>query len=150
VVEAVAATEGTRSRGCQGTGATATGCTVEYEWLEPAYADLLRNPAFEDLYATNSSSLGRVVPEPGEAGAVVGSTDMGNVSYVVPSIHPMVSVAPRGVGIHTAGFADYAASPTGDAGVIDGAKAMAMTIIDLWTSPTALESVANAFAATTR
>jgi amidohydrolase len=131
-------------------GATATGCTVEYEWLEPAYADLLRNPAFEDLYATNSSSLGRVVAEPGVAGAVVGSTDMGNVSYVVPSIHPMVAVAPRGVGIHTPGFANYAASPTGDAGVIDGAKAMAMTIIDLWTSPTALESVANAFAATTR
>ncbi len=131
-------------------GATATGCTVAYEWLEPAYADLLRNPAFEDLYATNSLNLGRVVVEPGDAGAVVGSTDMGNVSYVVPSIHPMVSVAPRGVGIHTAGFAEFAASPTGDAGVIDGAKAMAMTIVDLWTSPAALESVTSAFAATKR
>jgi amidohydrolase len=131
-------------------GGDATGCSVDYEWIEPAYADLLRNDAFESLYAANSASLGRKVQEPGPHGAVVGSTDMGNVSHVVPSIHPMVSVAPSGVGIHTPGFAEYAASPTGDAGVIDGAKAMAMTIIDLWASTDSLESVASDFQASKR
>jgi metal-dependent amidase/aminoacylase/carboxypeptidase family protein len=131
-------------------GGDATGCTVSYEWIDPAYADLLRNEPFESLYAANSASLGRVVLEPGPAGAVVGSTDMGNVSHEVPSIHPMVSVAPSGVGIHTPGFAEFAASPSGDDGVVDGAKAMAMTIIDLWTSSQALESVASEFEATKR
>ena len=115
-----------------------------------AYADLLRNNAFESLYAANSAALGREVQEPGPHGAVVGSTDMGNVSHVVPSIHPMVSVAPSGVGIHTPGFADFAASTTGDAGVLDGAKAMAMTIIDLWSSSDSLESVATDFQASKR
>jgi hypothetical protein len=75
---------------------------------------------------------------------------MGNVSHLVPSIHPMVAVAPSGVGIHTPGFAEFAASPTGDAGVIDGAKAMAMTIIDLWSSADSLKSVADDFQASKR
>jgi hypothetical protein len=71
---------------------------------------------------------------------------MGNVSHIVPSIHPMVAVAPRGVGIHTERFADYAASAEGDAGVMDGAKAMAMTAIDLWASPNHLSQLGAAFA----
>jgi amidohydrolase len=131
-------------------GGDATGCSVDFEWIDPAYADLLRNDAFESLYAANSASLGRAVQEPGPQGAVVGSTDMGNVSHVVPSIHPMVAVAPTGVGIHTPRFAEFAASPTGDAGVIDGAKAMAMTIIDLWSSADSLESIGSDFHAAKR
>ncbi len=126
-------------------GGEATGCDVTHEWLEPAYADLRRNRPFEDLYATNSAALGRPVVEPGEDGDVVGSTDMGNVSQVVPSIHPMVAVAPRGIGIHTPGFTECAASPEGDQGVLDGAKAMAHTIVDLWSSPEALDAVTTAF-----
>ena len=77
---------------------------------------------------------------------VVGSTDMGNVSYLVPSIHPMIKVAPDGVPIHSVEFAQWAASPAGDQAVIDGAKAMAMTIVDLWTSPGLLERVRADFA----
>ena len=126
-------------------GADASGCTVETEWIEPAYADLLRNRSFEELYATNSAELGRKVHEPGVNGDVVGSTDMGNVSHVVPSIHPMLAVSPPGVGIHTPAFADCAASASGDDGVLDGAKAMAMTIVDLWTSSEALNSIAADF-----
>jgi amidohydrolase len=127
-------------------GGDATGCSAEFSWLEPSYAELVRNAPFEELYATNSAAIGRVVTEPDGEINVVGSTDMGNVSHVVPSIHPMIAVAPRGVGIHTEKFTDFAASPTGDAGVLDGAKAMAMTIIDLWSSPELLQSVTNAFA----
>ena len=75
------------------------------------------------------------------------STDMGNVSYVVPSIHPMIAVAPEGVSIHTPEFAVHAAGPAGDAAVLDGAKAMAMTVADLWLAPDALASARAAFAA---
>jgi hypothetical protein len=57
----------------------------------------------------------------------------------------MIAVAPRGVGIHTEKFTDFAASASGDAGVLDGAKAMAMTIIDLWSSAENLRSISAAF-----
>jgi len=127
-------------------GAEATGCGVEHQWHEPAYAELRRNRPLEDLFATNAEALGRPLAEPGTGGEVVGSTDMGNVSHVVPSIHPMLAVAPPGVGIHTAGFAAHAASDAGDEGVLLGAKAMAMTIVDLWTRPEALEGCRAAFA----
>ena len=78
--------------------------------------------------------------------AVVGSTDMGNVSYLVPSIHPMIKVAADGVAIHTVEFAEWARSADGDKAVLDGAKAMAMTIVDLWTSAELRQATTAAFA----
>jgi metal-dependent amidase/aminoacylase/carboxypeptidase family protein len=77
---------------------------------------------------------------------VVGSTDMGNISYLVPSIHPMIKVAADGVAIHTVEFAEWARSPDGDKAVLDGAKAMAMTIVDLWTSADLRQATTVAFA----
>jgi hypothetical protein len=71
---------------------------------------------------------------------------MGNISQVVPSIHPMIAVAPKGIGIHTSEFEIHAGSAAGDKAVIDGAKAMAMTIADLWTSDETLLAVRSAFA----
>ncbi len=76
---------------------------------------------------------------------MVGSTDMGNVSYLVPSIHPMIKVAPDGVPIHTVDFASFAASAEGDRAVIDGAKVMAMTVVDLWTSEALMADVRSHF-----
>ena len=63
---------------------------------------------------------------------MVGSTDMGNVSHLVPSIHPMIAVPPTDVPIHTAEFERWAGSEHGDRAVVDAAKAMAMTVVDLW------------------
>ena len=71
---------------------------------------------------------------------------MGNVSYLVPSIHPMIKVSPDGVPIHSLEFATWAASPAGDQAVLDGAKAMAMTVVDLWCSTPLRERVQVAFA----
>jgi hypothetical protein len=59
---------------------------------------------------------------------------MGNVSHLVPSIHPMIASAPTGTAIHTLDFAKASITPQADQAVIDGAKAMAMTAIDFWTS----------------
>ena len=77
---------------------------------------------------------------------VVGSTDMGNVSYLVPSIHPMIAVAPYGTPIHTPEFATHAKSDSGDKAVIDGAKIMAMTIVDLWANRTTMDAAQSEFA----
>ena len=131
-------------------GAAATGCVMEHEWLEPPYAELRGNQPLCDLYTVNSSRLGRTVLEPDADNEVVGSTDMGNVSYVVPSIHPMIAVAPEGVSIHTPEFAVHAAGPAGDAAVLDGAKALALTVADLWLRDGALDAVKAAFAGADR
>src|SRR3712207_5064348 len=113
-------------------------CRMEHDWKDPAYADMLDNPAMVELYAQNAARLGRTVLDPKQAPGVVGSTDMGNISYVVPSIHPMIKVSPPNVSIHSQEFTRYAASPDGDLAVLDGAKAMAMTVIDLWLQPDVL------------
>ena len=64
-----------------------------------------------------------------------------------PSIHPMIKVAPAEVAIHTPAFAEHAVAESGDAGVLDGAKAMAMTIADLWLDGQTLDRARQTFAA---
>jgi amidohydrolase len=127
---------------CLQAGATAAGCTCSHEWSDVPYSDMIDNWPMLSAYVVNATTLGRVVEDPNKAAPVVGSTDMGNVSYAVPSIHPMIKVAPAGVSIHTPEFAGHARSPAGDQAVIDGAKAMAMTLVDLWTDPTILAAAA--------
>ncbi|CAB4893849.1 unannotated protein [freshwater metagenome] len=132
---------------CLGGGASACGCTMSTDWHDVTYADMIDNGPMVAAYVTNAARIGRTVVDPAVVGRrVVGSTDMGNISYLVPSIHPMIQVAPAGVPIHTVDFARWAASADGDRAVIDGAKAMAMTVIDLWCQPDLMRSVQQAFA----
>ena len=122
--------------------ATACGCTMDHAWVGERYADMVDNQPMVQAYVRNAARVGRTVRDPSETGRpVVGSTDMGNISYLVPSIHPMLKVAPDGTPIHTVDFAAHAASAEGDQAVIDGAKVMAMTVVDLWTSDALLADV---------
>jgi amidohydrolase len=137
---------GERVMACLQAGADAAGCTMVAEWKDPAYADLITNETMVGCYRENAARLGRLVLDHKEIPAgVVGSTDMGNVSYVVPSIHPMIKVAPTHVVIHSPEFADHTAGAEADEAVLDGAKAMAMTIADLWLQPEVLEAVRAEF-----
>lgn len=127
-------------------GATATGCTMTHHWREPAYADMNANEPIVELYKANATLLGREVIDPDRlAGNFVGSTDMGNVSHLVPSIHPMIAISSRAVGLHSKEFADCAVGPSGDLAVLDGAKAMAMTVIDLWMNSEVMSRAKHAF-----
>ena len=130
---------------CLEAGAAAAGCSMDVEPTCPDYSDLRTNPALIELYRANSARLGRPVPDPTPATRVVASTDMGNVSHLVPSVHPMVKVSPPEVTLHTADFARWAVSGEGDRAVLDGAKAMAMTVVDLWLRPDARTEVRAAF-----
>jgi len=112
-------------------GAAATGCSCEHRWKDPAYADMVDDRWLLERFADNAGMVSRAI-DPDAPSTVVGSTDMGNVSHHVPSIHPMLAVAPAGVSIHTPEFAGFARGPEGDAAVLDGAKAMAATVIDVW------------------
>jgi amidohydrolase len=132
---------------CLQAGADAAGCEMSYEWKDAAYADLLANDTLVELYTSNADRLGREVLDPRQYDVrVVGSTDMGNVSHLVPSIHPMIAVSPPHISIHTPEFADYARAEEGDLAVLDGAKAMAMTIADLWLRPELVTAAQREFA----
>jgi amidohydrolase len=132
---------------CLDASAMATGCTCTHAWAGHSYADMVDNAPIVAAYVANAARVGRDVQDPRATGrAVVGSTDMGNVSYLVPSIHPMIKVAPDGVPIHTPDFATWARGDEGDRAVIDGAKAMAMTVVDLWCSDALREAAAAEFA----
>lgn len=127
-------------------GADAAGCTVTHRLVYPAYHDVVHNEPMGELYAANAARLGRNPQDHRRVPGVVGSTDMGNVSYLVPSIHPMIAVSPADVPIHSTEFERWAGSEAGDRAVVDGAKAMAMTVIDLWLQPGALDRARQAFA----
>ena len=113
------------------TGASiASGARLEYKWRDKTYAPMKNNATLAQLFSQNLESLGRRVEAFGP-GFGFGSTDMGNVSQVVPSIHPMIAIASPEVLIHTQEFAYAAASETGHEGLTDAAKAMAMTVADI-------------------
>jgi amidohydrolase len=113
------------------TGASvASGARLEYRWRDRTYAPMKNNMILASLFRHNLESLRRQV-EGFDARLGLGSTDMGNVSQVVPSIHATIAIAPRGVLIHTPEFAAAAASQAGQQGLIDAAKAMAMTVVDV-------------------
>lgn len=120
----------------------ATGARLEYRWGEVVYAPMKNNSALGQLFAQNLESLGRAV-EPFEPH--FGSTDMGNVSQVIPAIHPSVAIASSDVLLHSVDFARLAASETGHMGLIDAAKALAMTAVDLMSDQEALASVQEEF-----
>jgi len=117
---------------CFEAAAQATGCRAEIEQMGNGYTELISNPLLTELYAANSQALGRPLQRgadlnPSEAG----STDMGNVSQVVPTIHPMLSLHCAPIGNHQPAFTSQTITPEGKRAVFDGAVGMAWTAIDL-------------------
>ncbi len=125
--------------------ATATGARLEYRWGDVRYAPLRNNQTLAQLFRQNMQSLGRSVL-PAEPTLAFGSTDMGNVSQLVPAIHPTVAIAPADVVIHSPQFATAAASEGGRLGLLDAARALAMTVLDLLASPETVTRAREEFA----
>ena len=137
-----------RVEGCFHAGADATGARLELVWGDVDYLDLDTSWPLARRYQANAESLGRAFfPFDKLPPGVQGSTDMGNVSHRVPSIHPMIAPSPPNVSIHNAEFAKWAGSELGDRAVVDGAKALAMTALDFLCDPGLRSEVARAFAA---
>jgi len=96
------------------------------------YSDMLTNGPLVDAYTANLGRVGRTMGDLAEVPAsVAGSTDMGNVSKLVPAIHPMIAIAPAQVPLHSPEFAKWAGSGDAQRAVIDAAKALAMTTLDV-------------------
>lgn len=121
-----------RVEGCFQAGAAATGARLELTWQDPDYLELRTSWPLAAAYQRNAERLGRrFFPYEKLPVGARGSTDMGNVSQRVPSIHPMIAAAPPHVTIHHPEFAAWAGSALGDAAAIDGAKALATTALDV-------------------
>ena len=118
---------------CAEAAAKATGCQIKYEAL-PGYTEIVPNHIVGNLFVENLTSLGREIvdPEPNER---MGSTDMGNVSKVVPSIHPYLETVSKEIAGHTVEFREVCMSQSGKSSMLDAAKAMAMTAVDLLMKP---------------
>ena len=138
-----------RVRNCFAAGALATGCTLEERWSKVDYLALKNNPPLTKAYKDNAEMLGRTFfPMEKLAGSSAGSTDMGNISHRVPSIHPMISCAPPQVVIHNPEFTKWAKSSKGDKAVLDGAKALAMTALDYFDTSALRRAAKESFATT--
>jgi metal-dependent amidase/aminoacylase/carboxypeptidase family protein len=121
---------------CFAAGALAAGCEYEIDSPAPPYAELKPDPWLADVCREEMRRLGRepVAPEL-EAGLPMGSTDMGNVTQVLPGIHPVIGVDAGGATVHQRAFAAAAAGPSADRAVIDGAIMLARTVVHLAQTP---------------
>jgi amidohydrolase len=118
-------------KACFEAAAIATGCRVEVTGVDHPYLNMVNNGVMTTLFKANSESMGRPMPLESELGAQGGSSDMGNVSQVVPSIHPMFAIECGPSVNHQKDFAAATITHSGDQAIREGALAMAWTIIDM-------------------
>lgn len=119
-----------RVRNCFEAGALATGCTVEIRSPGPPYAHVEADLDLTRFYSHNAQALGRQVIELDEHTGSGSSTDMGNVTLLIPAIHPAFGIAGAKGIPHQPEFADACATPEADAAMEHAATALAWTAID--------------------
>jgi amidohydrolase len=131
-------------RNCARAGAMATGATVRFDEPQYFYDAMLPNPILADLVDANMATVGIDVrlPDPFER---MGSSDMGNVSQMVPALHPYIAICTDDVAGHSAEFRAASCSPRGHDALIKGAKVLAMTAVDLLLDPSTMAEVKRAF-----
>jgi amidohydrolase len=126
-------------------GAVATGCEYGINEAAPAYHELRPDQWLADACRAEMVRLGRTpVPADLEAALPLGSTDMGNLTHVLPGIHPIVAIEANGAAIHQPGFAAAAIGESADAAVVDGAIMLARTVVRLAETPSARDRVLQA------
>lgn len=118
-------------KACFEAAAIATGCRLELTANDYPYLKMVSSSIMTSLFAANSATLGRAMPTEAEQGLKGGSSDMGNVSQMVPAIHPMLAIECGDAVNHQKEFAAATITPSGEQAIRDGALAMANTIIDL-------------------
>jgi len=138
-----------RVKNCFEAGALAAGCEVQIDWAVGDYLEIKDSWQIAGRYQQNAESLGRkFYPLDDMPLGSGGSTDMGNISHRVPSIHPMIACAPPDVVIHNPEFAKWAGGERGDQAVLDGAKSLAMTALDVLSDKTLRHKAHEDFAKT--
>jgi amidohydrolase len=129
---------------CAEGAAKAAGVALKVTQNDNVYEPMKSSRVMLDLFAANMKTVGlsegEAIPDR------LGSSDVGNVSQVVPAIQPMIAIAPIGMAIHTRDFADAAVKPLARAGLVAAAKTMAMTAFDLLAEPARVARAKEEFA----
>ena len=128
---------------CFEAGAAASGAELEIHWGPWSCDPMRNNTALAAAYRANAESLGRTFLDARLDST--GSTDMGNVSYALPSIHPMFGVGGMAFN-HTPAFTDAAATDAAQASMVQVAQALAMTGVDVALDPDLLQRAKEEFA----
>jgi amidohydrolase len=124
-----------RIRDCFLAGALATGTSVRFDVQSPSYSEFRIDEPIAAFYKENAEGLGRVFPT--QTGRIAtASTDMANVSLAMPAIHPTLDIGSLPAVNHQAGFAAACITGLADKALIEGATAMAQTVVDLATDET--------------
>jgi amidohydrolase len=129
---------------CAEGAARATGAGLEVTPRDVVYEPMNSSAVLMALFGANMRAVG--LPDGDPIPDRVASSDIGNVSQVVPTIHPWIAIAPEGMAIHTREFRDAAAGPLARAGLLAGAKALAMTAVDLLAEPSRVAEARAALA----
>ncbi len=132
-----------RVKNCARGAALGTGTRVEIGTTATRDFNMVPNPTLAALFASNWESLGAKVEEVKERS--YGSSDMGDVSQVIPGLHPTVAIAPEGTAGHSVAFREAAKSERGNEGLILACKGLAMTAVDLFARPDEVEKMKKDF-----
>ncbi|GAC1495952.1 MAG: M20 family metallopeptidase [Candidatus Limnocylindrales bacterium] len=130
---------------CAEGAATATGTRLKVTVHENSgYENMMFSTPLAMRWADHLRALGQTV-QPITEDERMGSTDMGNVSQILPAIHPYIGIAPEGTPGHSTAFRDAAVAPRAHENALDAAKAMALLTIDLLTDPSLLAAARAEF-----
>ncbi len=132
-----------RVKNCARGAALATGSEVKLE-MQGAYKSLKTNIRLAETFQKNAEALGRTFIDI-DPFKRIGSTDTGDVSHKVPAIHPYLAIGPENMAGHTTEFAEASKSPEGMAAMMDAAKAMAATALDILLRPSLFEEIKKEF-----
>jgi amidohydrolase len=134
-----------RVKACFDAGALATGASVSYEDSVAPYAEMHHDHRMAALYKRNAEAAGRTFVDLGPAAdRMAASTDMGNVSLKIPSIHPSIGIDSLPAVNHQPEFTAQCVKAPADKAVFDGALAMAWTCVDLATDEAERDRLVNA------
>lgn len=132
-----------RLKGCAAGAAMATGCRLETEEDPRIIAPMKILRSYYRVYSGQVARLGLVEADsPPDRNK--GSSDIGNLSQLLPTIHPHVPIG-EGINIHTEGFARATVSPQGEAATVEGATLLALTALELIYSPALREEIIKEF-----
>lgn len=129
-------------RKCFEAGALATGTTLEIEPTEPLYEPLIQDETMGAFWTGNMAFFGHNVERSQKPGG--GSTDMGNVSQVIPSIQPWVSIPGATAPPHSHGFAAATNTPAAYQAMLEAGMSMAWTVADIMADPAAVQQFLDA------
>lgn len=128
---------------CAQGAAIGTGTRVEIEQYAARYLNMVSNPTLAKLFRNNWKALG--VETTAGSKRCYGSTDMGNVSQVIPALHPYIAITSPDIAGHSTAFRMAAGSSAGHQGLLVAAKGLAMTAVDLFTTPRQVQQMRRDF-----